>query len=487
MNRPPAPTASIRDRLADAPEGSLRFLHGAAGSVCLGHLLRATSLGRPVDVDGRSRLVAARVQLAGRSVLIATRDQLATALALIELDGVARRLIVCTPDLPSEHLPAIVSQSDAEAIVSDGTNGLGLPLQVVCDGAVTPAQDTPTPRCRTEWVLLTSGTTGAPKLLVHSFASLTAPIDCAIARSSGSSARSDGQEVVWGTFYDIRRYGGLQIFFRALLGRGSLVLHGASEPIGEFLQRLGAHRVTHISGTPSHWRRALMSPHARAIAPRYIRLSGEIADQGILNALRSFYPHANVGHAFASTEAGVGFEVNDGLEGFPASIVGTPGDVEIKIIGGSLRIRSTRSAVRYLGEHAAPLVDREGFVDTGDMVERRGDRCYFLGRRTGIINVGGLKVHPEEVEAAINRHPAVRMSMVRSTRSRMTGSLVAADVVLKAEFDPAAAGDDESIPVFKRQIIQLCRDQLAPHKIPATIRFVPALELGAAGKLARHA
>ena len=116
------------------------------------------------------------------------------------------------------------------------------------------------------------------------------------------------------------------------------------------LVRLGAHGVTHVSGTPSHWRRALMSPDARAIAPRYIRLSGEIADQGILNALRSFYPQASVGHAFASTEAGVGFEVNDGLEGFPARMVGAPGDVHIKVEDGSLRIRSARNAIGYVGE-----------------------------------------------------------------------------------------------------------------------------------------
>src|SRR6185295_8082481 len=128
------------------------------------------------------------------------------------------------------------------------------------------------------------------------------------------------------------------------------VLSGADESISEYLVRLGAHGATHMSGTPSHWRRALMSPEARAIAPRYIRLSGEIADQGILNALRSFYPRASVGHAFASTEAGVGFEVNDGLEGFPASLIGASGDVQVAVEDGSLRIRSARNAVRYIGE-----------------------------------------------------------------------------------------------------------------------------------------
>src|SRR5947208_10730105 len=104
----------------------------------------------------------------------------------------------------------------------------------------------------------------------------------------------------------------VQIFLRAVLGRGSFVLSGAGEPVGAYLLRLGTHGATHVSGTPSHWRRALMSPEARAIRPRYIRLSGEIADQAILNALRSFYPQARIRHAFASPEAGVGLDVDGG-------------------------------------------------------------------------------------------------------------------------------------------------------------------------------
>jgi acyl-CoA synthetase (AMP-forming)/AMP-acid ligase II len=211
-----------------------------------------------------------------------------------------------------------------------------------------------------------------------------------------------------------------------------------------------------------------MSPSARAIAPRYVRLSGEIADQAILNALGSFYPQAAVGHAFASTEAGVGFEVNDGFEGFPASMVRARGGVETKIEDGSLRIRSDRTAVRYLGEESLAIADDEGFVDTGDVVERRGDRYYFLGRKSGMLNIGGLKVYPEEVEAVINRHPAVRMSVVRSRKSPIMGSLVVADVVLKGE--PDESGTSSQTANFEREIF----------------RFVPALEVAAAGKLARH-
>jgi acyl-CoA synthetase (AMP-forming)/AMP-acid ligase II len=222
-----------------------------------------------------------------------------------------------------------------------------------------------------------------------------------------------------------------------------------------------------------------MSPAANAIAPRYVRLSGEIADQAILNSLRSFYPQAAVGHAFASTEAGVGFEVNDGLEGFPPTVIGSSGNVEIKVEDDSLRFRSTRTAGRYIGEENAILMDGDGFVDTGDIVQRRGDRYYFLGRRSGLINVGGLKVYPEEIEALINLHPSVRMSCVRARRNPITGALVVADVLLKDE--PAGGKTKE----LKEEIIKLCRDNLPRHKVPAALNFVTELGVATTGKISR--
>jgi acyl-CoA synthetase (AMP-forming)/AMP-acid ligase II len=65
--------------------------------------------------------------------------------------------------------------------------------------------------------------------------------------------------------------------------------------------------------------------------------------------------------------------------------------------------------------------DAAGFIDTGDMVELQRGRYYFVGRREGIINIGGLKVHPEAVEAVINQHPAVRMSRVSGRSNLITG------------------------------------------------------------------
>jgi acyl-coenzyme A synthetase/AMP-(fatty) acid ligase len=431
---------------------------------------------RFTDLAGGTSLGGRLGELAGKSVLVATGSQLTTALVLIELDGVARRLTILPPDADPNHLAAIIAGADIDAVVLDRQWGdsaaFASCLRVPATAQIAPAAPLATPACETEWIMLTSGTSGVPKMVVHTLAGLTAAF----------RDRKPDDTVVWGTFYDIRRYGGLQIFLRTVLGGVSLVLSSAGESIAGHLDRLGSHGVTHLLGTPTHWRRALMSPAIRKIAPRYVRLSGEIADQAILDSLRNAFPQATVSHAYASTEAGVAFEVRDGLAGFPVEFIERHRDgVEMKVLGGSLRIRSPRTASGYIGTDAA-LADRDGFVDTGDMVELRGDRYAFAGRRGGIINIGGLKVHPEEVEAVINRHPQVRMSLVRPKANAITGSIVTADVVLKA----ANENSGEQMRAVKGDILKLCRDALPRHKVPVTISFVPGLDVAATGKLVRH-
>ena len=414
-------------------------------------------------------------ELSGRSVLLAVTDQLISAVAMTEIDGVARRMLLCPPDLNTDHLKSLIDDAEIDAVVTDQPArwaDAGVYLVAAAGAPARTGARAKTQRA-TEWLMLTSGTSGVPKIVSHTLEGLTGAI------VADGPAR--GMPPVWATFYDIRRYGGLQILLRAIIGGGSMVLTEPGEAIGEYVARLNARGVTHISGTPSHWRKLLMSGSAAGFSPRYVRLSGEIADQAVLDGLRRAFPMASIGHAYASTEAGVGFAVNDGLEGFPASMLESNRDgVEMKVEDGSLRIRSTRAAHAYVGRNAAALTDADGFVDTGDMVELRGDRYHFVGRRGGIINIGGLKVHPEEIEAVINRHAEVRMSRARSRRSPITGSIVVADVILTDGCDPSRSDE------IRDRILADCRASLASHKVPAMIKFVPSLDITAAGKLARH-
>jgi acyl-coenzyme A synthetase/AMP-(fatty) acid ligase len=421
--------------------------HGPKDSIAIAALASASRL--------KSRLESLR----GRSVLLAFADQFSAAIALLELDGVARRLVLATPDLAPETRAAVGAAAGAEIELTE------------LDPTLEPAPRT-SAEAATEWVLLTSGTTGIPKLVVHTLASL-----------AGTLPRGTVQEdTVWSTFYDIRRYGGLQIYLRAVLGGSPLVLSSPEESTEEFLARAGGRGVTHISGTPSHWRRVIMSDAAARLDPRYVRLSGEVADQVVLDGLRRVYPRARIAHAFASTEAGVAFDVEDGRAGFPADLIEKRGNgIEMKIQDGTLRIRSARNASRYLGDAAPGMVLEDGYVDTGDLVELRDGRYYFLGRVGGVINVGGFKVYPEEVEAVLNSDPRVRMSLVSARRSPITGAIVVADVVLEEE---TARGADDS-EELRTELLEVCRRVLPPHKVPARLRFVPALALNAAGKLVR--
>jgi len=442
---------SLWDSVASASLGGKGAFHGAGGSIATAELMAASCLGGALET------------LRGRSVLLALREQLSTAVALLELDGVARRLVLCTPDLTPEQLAEVAAIAETDAVLSE------LPAPVPSAAAIERRTT-----IESEWILLTSGTTGSPKLVVHTLASLAGTLP----------RQAPGSGSIWSTFYDIRRYGGLQIYLRAVLSGSPLVLSSPTESTAEFLARAAARGVTHISGTPSHWRRALMSGAAQLLKPVYVRLSGEVADQVVLDQLHATYPHARIGHAFASTEAGVAFDVNDGRAGFPAEfIAGGHEGIDMKVEDGTLRIRSQRTAARYLGAALNDLSGGDGYVDTGDLVELQDGRYYFRGRKGGIINVGGLKVYPEEVECVLNADPRVRMSLVRARHNAIMGAVVVADVVLKdSENSVPAAPAAEDI---KNDLLKACRRALPAHKVPAILRFVAALELTAAGKLVR--
>ena len=453
--------ASLR-RALSAHGGASRLIVGEGAVACWSELASGSVLDEP------------EADLRGRTVLLAAMDPFAAAALMIQLDGTARRIVLCPPDLSREHLGYVARTAGAEMIVTDE------PLPAEADAAgcavlrcgrkLAPIGIDGGGQAETEWILLTSGTTGAPKLVQHTLATLSGAIDAC-----------DGRGNVWSTFYDIRRYGGLQIFLRAVLTGASLLVRDAGQELVDFLVWAGKCGVNQINGTPSHWRKVMISGAADRFAPEYVRLSGEIADQGVLNQLRAQYPQAKISHAFASTEAGVVFEVDDGRMGFRQAILDGSRPVEMKVVGGTLRVRSGRTAIRYLGEGSPVLKDAEGFVDTGDSLDLRDGRYYFAGRRDGVINVGGNKVHPEEVEAVINRHPAVSMSLVQAKRNAITGALVVAQVVLReraAEESPAEQG---------RAILEFCRGELAAYKVPVQINVVSSLAVGEAGKLARRA
>lgn len=411
---------------------------------------------------------------AGHSVALYLADPAKLALSLACLRGRARRLVLVSADTSPGNLAAICADAGAELLLTDRADGLaGLPVRTLLwEGPPSPGDEVlPEPGHDTEWVLATSGTTGTPKLVQHSWASLTRTV------------REGGPPQRWGQVYNLCRFAGLQVFVQSLLSRSTLVLPRLDRGLGEQVAFLAAQGVTALSATPTLWRKILMLPESRALPLRQVTLGGEIADSFILAALAERFPQARIVHIYASTEAGAAFSVTDGEAGFPASYLegGSATRAAIEVRDGRLFVRNNGVRPGYLGQDGR-FVDERGFVDTGDMVERRGDRFHFLGRANGMINVGGNKLYPEEVENVLLEHPGIRFARVGAQKSPIMGQLVAAEVVPASGEGPGGPARGEFIKALRHH----CQDRLEPWKVPALIRVVAALGPNAGGKMERR-
>lgn len=328
----------------------------------------------------------------------------------------------------------------------------------------------------TIWLMPTSGTTGSPKLIAHTFASLTK----SMARPGA------GKQFTWGCLYSVRRFAGLQVFLQAWLAATPLIVPEDGADSGDTLARLVAAGCNALSATPSMWRKLSMLPGFAALPLQQITLGGEIVDQAVLDLLRHHFPQARITHIYASTEAGVGFAVRDGKAGFPLAFLHTPpGNVLLRMdANGHLCFAAAPGTPRLAGLAlvdaagiAAGAEGHDGWLDSGDVVQVAGDRVLFLGRANGSINVGGNKVMPEEVELVIKELPQIAFVQVRARRSGVLGSLVEAAVTLVPGHVLDAA--------CKKQITAHCRARLEGFKVPAFIVELARIELTASGKMSR--
>ena len=289
--------------------------------------------------------------------------------------------------------------------------------------------------------LQTSGTTGAPKWAGHSVDALIATI-----QAGKGPAR-------WLLTYNPGSFAGVQVILSALVSGHVLVAPPYGASVGDMADLAVAHDATHISGTPTFWRAFLMALGDRPLPLKAVTLGGEAVDQTLLDALKVRFPDAILRHIYATTELGRIFSVADGRAGFPA-----------RLLTGRLGL-SDRGTLTV------------GGIDTGDVVEAIEDRVLFRGRADSMVNVGGVKVFPETVEAHILACPQVQEVRVTSKPNPITGAILVADIVLK----PLPGDHEAEMPEkIRAHIAALPRAQR-----PAALRFVEAIETGATGKKAR--
>lgn len=389
------------------------------------------------------------------SIALQTSDPYQLIIALVAMDGHAQKLLMLPPCMTPEQSAAVCQNELITHIFSD--RGLH---------SIAAAQEPNSRNAATDWLFLTSGTTGDPKLIGHTFGEL-------VSKTTRHVEHENDQR--WGLAYQAHRFAGIQVILQALLSGRPLVLPESSDA-ADMAECFVENRVTALSATPSQWRKLLSQGGIQHCGLHQITLGGEIADQAVLSALRRAFPESRITHIYASTEAGVGFSVADGLAGFPSNWLNTQRSVRMKqsaqgtlMLLGSARSKSDTVTAR---------LDPDGYFDTGDSIEVVGDRVYFLGRASGVINVGGNKVHPEELERLVRQLPEVLDARVTGRKSPIMGQIVALEV-------EASERDGDDVEMLKKRIREYCRELLPSYKVPAIISVVQRLPVNDAGKIDR--
>lgn len=412
-------------------------------------------------------------KLAGARLAIQISDPIDGVSSLVAASGVAKSLALLPPALSEADTASLLVRSGSDVFLSD-SHAVGDPPAGV---SVWPSLQALPARFAldvqsefdTIWLLATSGTTNTPKLVAHMLDGL-----CRTVRKGETAAAAR-----WGLLYDFSRFAGLQVVLQAIFGGSMLIIPPQNATLRERLEFLREHACTHLSATPTLWRAIVMTPGCRDLPLRQITLGGEIADARILSTLQNVYPNARITHIYASTEAGVGFSVKDGQPGFPSSYLEhPPAGLALRVVDGRLHIRNTTVKPVYVGT-GHQFGSEDGWIDTGDSVEVVGGRIHFRGRASGVINVGGNKVHPEEVERVLLEHPGILACRVFGKSSSIMGTLVAVEIV---PHEPSAEP-----ATLRSEIKAYLQNKLESYKVPAVLKIVEDLQVTSTGKLARGA
>jgi acyl-CoA synthetase (AMP-forming)/AMP-acid ligase II len=276
------------------------------------------------------------------------------------------------------------------------------------------------------------------------------------------------------TFLLFDHIGGIDATFAALSGGGTLIVDEIRTP-KSVCATIEAHRVEVLPTSPTFLRMLLMSKaHERhdLSSLRVIAYGTEPMHPTTLRALHNAFPTAQLKQTYGLTEVGALRTQSRANDSLWVRIEGH--HVNWKVESGVLWIRALSATRGYLNE-STPF-DKEGWMNTGDAVEVDGDYLLIKGRATEIINVGGLKVYPAEVEDVLIQISNVLAATVQGRRNAVTGQVVVATISLERPEDPDA---------FDRRARDHCAERLAPHKVPAIFRITACAQHGSRFKTLR--
>ena len=305
-----------------------------------------------------------------------------------------------------------------------------------------------------EITIFTSGTTGQPKKVVHSISTLTR----AVRVSQGHIGD------IWAYAYNPTHMAGLQVFFQAFANKNTLV-NVFNLQRNDVYRNIAAHGVTHISATPTIYR--LLLPYEQPyLNVKRVTLGGEKSGTQLYDNIRLIFPNAKINNVYASTEAGSLFAAKGDCFQLPAGLRD-----KFRVVNEELLIHHS-----LLGRSDSFKLDGE-FYHSGDLIEwvDEANGCFrFKSRKNELINVGGYKVNPSEVEEAIDSIEGVRQSLVYGKPNSVLGNIVVAEVLR-----------EEGSAVTDVDIRKSLRDKLQDFKIPRKIIFVEEFTLTRTGKIKR--
>lgn len=355
---------------------------------------------------------------------------------------------------------------EREALLRREISAASMEVSVDADGLISkklpvPADENPLiaqlkERHHPGIILFSSGITGVPKGMVHDLQHLL---------GSYLPKRSKSLSFLALLLFD--HIGGLNTLFTALFSGAELIISPSRDP-EVICQQSEKHKVNILPASPTMLNLILISGSYQQYdmsSVKIITYGTEPMPEGLLHKLNAALPGTRFMQTYGTSETGISKMSSKSSTSLRVKF--DDPDTEYKIVDGELWIRSATTIMGYLN---APM-DRftaEGWFRTGDLVDQDEEGyLYFIGRNNEIINVGGLKVLPQEVESVLMRIPLVDNCVVYAVKSPITGNIVAADIQLKKGVDQIEARN--SIRIY-------CRENLDRYKIPVKINFVEAIE-----------
>lgn len=305
-----------------------------------------------------------------------------------------------------------------------------------------------------EITIFTSGTTGQPKRVVHSVETLARNV-----------RRGDQyKKHIWAYAYNPTHMAGTQVFFQALMNQSTMV--NVFEESRELVyQQIERYSITHISATPTFYR--MLMPFERSYpSVKRVTLGGEKSDKQLYEHICKIFPNAKINNVYASTEAGSLFAAKNDCFQIPINIRD-----KFRVVNDELLIHKS-----LLGHSDSFAFDRE-YYHSGDLIEwvNEADGLFrFKSRKNELINVGGYKVNPGEIEEAINAIEGVQQSLVYGRPNSILGNIVVAEVKLV-----------EGASLTDLEIRKALARQLQDFKVPRKIKIVDELSMTRTGKLKR--